>query len=53
MTREEIITFINNTLATNSSAFCPEHKVIEDNYIYIPAVEFIRDADTGEWRAIS
>ncbi len=51
MTREEIITFINNTLETNPNAF-PEYEIIEDNYIYIPAVEFIKDANTGEWRAV-
>ena len=51
MTREEIITFINRTLETNPDAYS-EYEIIEDNYIYIPAVEFIRDAITGEWRAI-
>lgn len=51
MTREEIIAFINRTLETNLDAF-PEYEIIEDNYIYIPAVEFIRDAITGEWHAI-
>ena len=51
MTYEEIITFIKNILETNANAFC-ETEVIEDNYIYIPSVEFIKDATTGEWRAI-
>lgn len=51
MTREEIITFINHTLETNPNAFC-ENAIIEDSYIGVPSVEFVKDAITGEWRAI-
>jgi len=51
MTREEIITFINRTLETNPNAFC-EDVIIEDYYIYVPSIEFVKDAITGEWRAI-
>ena len=51
MTREEIITFINRTLETNPNAFY-EDEIIEDYYICVPSVEFVKDAITGEWRAI-
>jgi len=51
MTRDEIINFINKVLQTNPQAFTQD-EVIEENYIYIPAIELIKDAITGEWRAI-
>jgi len=51
VTREEIIAFINRTLETNPNAFC-EDVIIEDYYIYVPSIEFVKDAITGEWRAI-
>lgn len=51
MTRDEIINFISKILETNLQAFT-ECEIINENYIYLPAVEFVKDATTGEWRAI-
>ena len=50
MTRQEIINFVEQVIKTNPEAFLLEdNAIIEDNYIYIPAVEFRRDSNTNEW----
>ena len=50
MTRQEIINYCEQVIQTNPKAFTPEdNAIIEDNYIYIPAVEFRRDPNTNKW----
>ena len=49
MTQQEIIKFIEQVISINPKGFSPEYYVIEDNYIFIPAVEFKRNPNTDEW----
>lgn len=50
MTRQEIIKFIEQVIETNPKTFSPsEMPIIEDNYIFIPLIEFRRDPNTNEW----
>ena len=50
MTREEIVAFIKHILEINPDAFL-EPVCIEKYYIYMPALEFVKDMTTGKWRA--
>lgn len=49
MTQQEIIKFIEQITKINPDGFYPETPVIEDNYIFIPAVELKRIPDTDKW----
>lgn len=50
MTQQEIIKFIEQIIEINPKTFSPsDTPIIEDNYIYLPPVEFRRDSNTNEW----
>lgn len=53
MTKQEIVKIIEQLLEMEPKSFYPDTPIIEDNYIFIPSVEFTRNSDTGEWTPIA
>lgn len=50
MTQQEIIKFIEQIIEISPKIFSPgDDPIIEDNYIFIPPIELIRNSNTDEW----
>lgn len=49
---QEIIMLVEQITEMFPKSFSPDTPIIEDNYIFIPSIEFTRNPNTDEWTPI-